>query len=89
MELIKKEYYDDMDGNYVGTRYFCDFDEISEEEYYDMVDEEEDIIDLLVDNFADEIAETEGCPECIRDILYNFFDAIMDILEDEEEDYEE
>jgi len=90
MELIKKDYFDDGDMGYIGTRYFDGDEEIDEDTYYDLLDDEEDCVDELVQDTIDTIYETDMCPECLESILYEFIDNILEMFgyEDDEEYYE-
>jgi len=57
MKLTINEYYDNQDGKYIATKYLIDGEEVSKEEYYDMLDAFDDV------NQVDEVDPSEYC-EC-------------------------
>jgi predicted Ser/Thr protein kinase len=46
---------------------------------------ENETIDEIIDDYVELIQDTYGCENCIKQLLENFFDEIVDVIEDEEE----
>lgn len=65
-----------------------DIEEYSEEKNHSCNDcetcrENEKALDELIDNYVEQIQETNGCPNCIKGIL---MDLISEFIENDEED---
>lgn len=52
-------------------------------EYYDEDIDDEESISEIIDDYVEIIQNTEGCENCIRKALENFFDEICDMFEEE------
>jgi len=99
MKLTVNTYFNDQDGEFICEKYFIDGEEVSEEEYDDMLDEfddefdDEDEVDCCdcyectINRYVEQIQEiTGGCSGCIREALEDFADEIIEhiVIEDAE-----
>jgi hypothetical protein len=57
-------------------------------EHCDLADEEEQTIEDLIHETTANILDTHGCPGCIEEVLYDFYNMIVDniVLESIDED---
>ena len=95
MKLSIDEYYDDRTGEFVGSRYAIndepcsenDFDEMFEELNFSDYEDCCDCVDCTIDRYTEELQElTGGCPGCIREVLCDFFDCMVDLVVETIED---
>lgn len=102
MKLSISSYYDNETGEYVASKFYIDGEECSEEEYCEMLEELEcvvenededccDCVDCTINMYAEmiyELANGQICPGCTRDVLESFFETMVDhiIIESLEED---
>ncbi len=98
MKLSNILYFDNEDGSFVAEKFYIDGNEVSEDGYEAMlveldeancIDEEEqcDCVNCTLDRFTEEIYELANgqiCPGCVREILCDFLDEIVEhiVVED-------
>lgn len=82
MKLSVNDYFDDEDGKYIATKYFIDGEECSENDYFDMLEELDEI-----EYEDDEVEEIEicGCPCCEGN---NYLEVVIDKINEVMEMFE-
>ena len=92
MKLSIDEYYDDRTGEYIGSRYAINDEPCSEDDFnemfeelnfsdYDDEDDDCDCVNCTIDRYVEmiyELADGQICPICLRDIMCDFFETMVD-----------
>lgn len=102
MKLSNNLYFDNENGKFIVEKFLIDGVECSEDEYYEMLEELEcvvenededccDCVDCTINLYTEiiyELANGQICPGCVHDVLESFFDTMVDhiIIESLEED---
>lgn len=81
----------DLKNEYNFTDDYCDCcDDNSDNEFYldenDCDMEADEYLDGMLEYYSNLIVEMDNCPDCIKTILVQFMDEILDLIEDDIED---
>lgn len=98
MKFAEETYFEDSTGEFICKKFKMNNEEVSEDyfneelEEFEGPDDEEleendfcDCVNCTLDRFTMQLQEiTGGCPGCIRDVLCDFLDEIVDhiVVED-------